>query len=150
MAAEVCLLNSENAGLLERVAPDVFDNAIDASQLQAFLQDPRHILYVAVDNDSVVGMASAFEYFHPDKRPQLFINEVGVAPTHQRQGIGRSLVEAMLDEAKNRSCVFAWLGTDIDNEPAQACFGSVREVEKPQKFLLYEWNLGDELNGGLE
>ena len=101
-------------------------------------------MFVAVDESLVVGMASAVEYFHPDKQPQLWINEVGVALTHRRQGIGRRMVQALLEEAEQRGCVFAWLGTDIDNKPAQACFGSVADAEDPQTFFLYEWELQDE------
>ena len=100
-------------------------------------------MVVAVDNDTVIGMASAVEYFHPDKQPQLWINEVGVAATHRKRGIGRRMVQALLEVANERGCTFAWLGTDIDNEAAQACFGAVPEVEKPQPFLLYEWDLED-------
>ena len=143
MNVDIRLLSKKNSAILERIAPDVFDNPIDARQLRAFLDDRRHIMFVAVDEDTVVGMASAVEYFHPDKKPQLWINEVGVASTHRRLGIGRSLVGALLDEAEDRGCVFAWLGTDIDNKAAQACFGSVPEGEKPHTFLLYEWDLGD-------
>ena len=98
-------------------------------------------MVVAVDNATVIGMASAVEYFHPDKQPQLWINEVGVASTHRNQGIGRRMVQALLQAATERGCTFAWLGTDIDNEAAQACFRSVAEAEKPQPFLLYEWSL---------
>ena len=129
--------------LLERVGPDVFDNPIDAIQLRAFVDDGRHIMVVAADNDTVIGMASAVEYFHPDKQPQLWINEVGVAATHRKRGIGRRMVQALLEVANERGCTFAWLGTDIDNEAAQACFGAAPEVEKPQPFLLYEWDLED-------
>lgn len=136
-------LSSENSSLLSRIGPEVFDNPIDEVQLQAFLEDPRHVMFVATDNDTVVGMASAVEYFHPDKKPQLWINEVGVASSHRKQGIGRKLVEALLGHADARGCVFAWLGTDIDNEAAQACFGSVPGAEEPQAFLLYEWDLAD-------
>ena len=143
MDVDIHLLSSENSELLERVGLEVFDNPIDAVQLQTFLDDDRHIMFVAVNNDMVVGMASAVEYFHPDKRPQLWINEVGVASTHRKRGIGRRLVEALLNVANDRGCVFAWLGTEIDNKPAQSCFGSVPAVEEPQPFLLYEWDLED-------
>jgi aminoglycoside 6'-N-acetyltransferase I len=141
-------LRSDNSHFLQRVAAGVFDHPIDRCQLRAFLDDERHILFCAVDGDTVIGMASAFEYFHPDRQPQLFINEVGVAPTHRRQGIGRRLVQELLKTAKQRGCAFAWLGTEIDNEAGQACFGSVVGVAKPQQFLLYEWNLADQPRSG--
>ena len=141
MRFDICLVSPKNPEILDRIGPDVFDNPIDATQLHAFLDDERHIMFVALDEGVVVGMASAVEYFHPDKKPQLWINEVGVASTHRRLGIGRSLVKALLTEANARGCVSAWLGTDIDNESGQACFGSVPEGEPQQPFLLYEWNL---------
>jgi aminoglycoside 6'-N-acetyltransferase I len=141
MAVSIQILNFTNADLLNRIGSDVFDNAIDPSQLRAFLDDPRHLMVLAVDSQTVVGMASAVEYFHPDKSPQLWINEVGVAATHRNRGVGRQLVETLLSAAKARGCCYAWLGTDIDNEPAQACFGSVPGGRKPQAFCLFEWNL---------
>ena len=141
MSVDIRRLGRETAGLLQRVGPDVFDHPIDPLQLQAFLDDDRHIMMIAVDDDTVIGMASAVEYFHPDKEPQLWINEVGVASTHRRQGIGRRLVVALLEAARERGCESAWLGTNIDNEIAQACFGSVANGGKPQPFLLYEWDV---------
>lgn len=141
MTTDIVSLSQSNAALLNNIAPDVFDNAIDPRSLSAFLADPRHIMFVAVHDGVVVGMASAFEYFHPDKPSQLFVNEVGVTPAHQRRGIGRKLVEALLDAARTRGCVFAWLGTATDNTAGQACFASVPGVAKPQPFLLYEWDL---------
>lgn len=143
MAIEFQVLCSDNAELLASVAADVFDHDIDPANLKRFVDDPRHVMVVATEGRMVVGMASAVEYFHPDKPPQLWINEVGVAATHRRQGIGRALVEAMLKVAEDRDCVYAWLGTDVDNVAGQACFASVPAVEKPQPFLLYEWDLQD-------
>jgi ribosomal protein S18 acetylase RimI-like enzyme len=141
MTTDIVSLSQSNATLLNNIAPDVFDNAIDPKSLAAFLDDPRHIMVVAVQHDVVIGMATAFEYFHPDKPPQIFVNEVGVTPAHQRRGIGRKLVEALLDAARTRGCVFAWLGTATDNIPGQACFASVSGAAKAQPFLLYEWDL---------
>lgn len=141
MSIEIVPLNSTNAELLKDIAPDVFDHEINPQYLEAFLGDPRHIMYLAVDDQVVVGMASAVEYFHPDKPPQLWINEVGVALNYRKRGIGRQLVQKLVVSGKDRGCVYAWLGTDMDNVAAQACFNSVLEGETPQPFLLYEWEL---------
>lgn len=141
MSIEIVHLNTTNAELLKDIAPEVFDHEIKPQYLAAFLGDPRHIMYLAVDNQVVVGMASAVEYFHPDKPPQLWINEVGVALNYRKRGIGRQLVQKLVASAKDRGCVYAWLGTSMDNVAAQACFNSVPEGEAPQPFLLYEWEL---------
>jgi aminoglycoside 6'-N-acetyltransferase I len=134
-------LDTANAGLLGNLAPEVFDNAIDPAQLSAFIDDPRHIMVVALHDGTVIGMASGMEYFHPDKPPQLWINEVGVATSHRKQGVGRRLVAELITLAEERGCVYAWLGTDSHNAAGQACFGAVPGGEDPQPFVLYEWDL---------
>lgn len=141
MTTDILSLSQSNAALLTNIAPDVFDNAIDPNALAAFLADPRHIMFVAVENGVVVGMASAFEYVHPDKPPQMFVNEVGVTPAHQRRGIGRNLVAALLEQARLRGCSAAWVAADEDNMTAQALYASVPGGASSQRSLIYEWNL---------
>jgi aminoglycoside 6'-N-acetyltransferase I len=68
--------------VLAASALDVFDGAPDPELIREFLQDPRHHIVVAIDDDQVTGFATAVHYVHPDKKPELWINEVGVAPTH--------------------------------------------------------------------
>lgn len=134
---------AHRAHRLERLAPDVFDHPVQPQYLMAFLNDPRHVMFLALEDDLVVGMATGFEYFHPDKPPQLFINEVGVSPDWQRRRIGRQLTQALVAEAVRRGCQYAWLGTETGNVAAQACFASVDLAEGPKTFLLYEWDFED-------
>jgi aminoglycoside 6'-N-acetyltransferase I len=58
-----------------------------------FLRDERHHLAVAIEDETVVGFASGVHYVHPDKPAELWINEVGVAPSHHRRGIGKPLLQ---------------------------------------------------------
>jgi aminoglycoside 6'-N-acetyltransferase I len=139
----VRLLGPEDAAVLDRVAANVFDHAIRADSRDAFLSCPRHVLIVALDGDLVVGMATGVEYIHPDKAPQFWINEVGVSPEYQRRGIGRRLVRALMTEAKRRGCSETWLGTEVDNVPARACYDRVPGGHKPEPFVMYAWDLQD-------
>jgi hypothetical protein len=84
VSIEIRLLQPGDAALLDQVAPDVFDHPVDQRWSVEFFSDPRHHLVVALDEKLVVGFASAVHYVHPDKPPELFINEVGVAPSYQR------------------------------------------------------------------
>src|SRR3982074_1902157 len=93
MSIDVRLLSP---GDLDRVADGVFDGPVQACWAGAFLADARHHMLVALEDGVVVGMVSAVDYVHPDKAPQLWINEIGVAPSHQRRGIGRRLLDAIL------------------------------------------------------
>ncbi|MEM9403945.1 MAG: GNAT family N-acetyltransferase [Pseudomonadota bacterium] len=133
----------DNSDLLNHLAAGVFDRPIDADQLRAFLEDPRHVMFVAIDDGAVVGVASAVEYFHPDKKPELWINEVGVTPTHQRQGIGRQLVAALLKAARDRGCATAWVLTEPGNEAAPACYGAVSDQARSRTSLLVEWGFDE-------
>ena len=141
MPPEIELVTNDNAMLLDTIAPEVFDHAIIPAQLTAFLNDPRHLLFVAVHDGAVVGMATGVEYLHPDKPPQLFINEVGVTPKLQCQGIGRRLVTALIDAGKERGCSYAWVGTETNNEIAKACYAGVPGASEDDPFVLYEWEL---------
>jgi hypothetical protein len=53
--------------VLDRVAPGVFDDPIDADGTRRFLADERHHIAVALEGALVVGFASGVHYFHPDK-----------------------------------------------------------------------------------
>jgi ribosomal protein S18 acetylase RimI-like enzyme len=122
---EVKSLGPNDASVLNNVAEDVFDDAIVESSARAFLADPRHRLVVALDKDLVVGFVSAVIYVHPDKpAPELWVNEIGVAPTHHRQGIGKALMQAILQEARQSGCSEAWVLTDRTNLPAMAMYRS--------------------------
>ena len=122
---EVKRLGPNDASVLSNVAEDVFDDAIVESSARAFLADPRHRLVVALDKDLVVGFVSAVIYVHPDKpAPELWINEIGVAPTHHRQGVGKALMHAILQEAKQSGCSEAWVLTNRTNLPAMAMYKS--------------------------
>jgi ribosomal protein S18 acetylase RimI-like enzyme len=133
------LVGPEDGDLLGRIAPEVFDFAIDPASAAEFLNDPRHHLALALDGDTVVGMASAVDYVHPDKPRELFINEVGVAPTHRRLGVGRRLLEMLFASGRERGCREAWVGTEHENEAARALYKSLRGSEEP--FILYSFRI---------
>ena len=104
------MLGPGDERVLETIDPDVFDHPIDARAAREFLSDPRHRLAVAIDADLVVGFVLAVIYVHPDKpAPELWINEVGVASSHQRQGIARRLLARTLDEGRAAGCREAWV-----------------------------------------
>ena len=137
---EIKLLGPPDSDILNNVAEDVFDDPIVISSAQEFLADPRHRLVVALDDNSLVGFVSAVVYLHPDKpTPELWINEIGVAPSHQRQGIGKMLLRKLLDNAKQSGCTEAWVLTDRANLAAMAMYksaGGVEEAPDPTMFTF--------------
>ena len=131
MSPAIRLLGPGDLAVLDRVASDVFDEPIDPRWAAEFLADTRHHLAVALDGEEVIGMASAVHYVHPDKRPELWINEVGVASKYQKQGIGSRLMRSLFDRGRELGCGEAWVLTDWENEPARRLYASVGGIEEP-------------------
>ena len=135
------MLRSGEEGVLSRVAEDVFDFAVDPAFARAFLADSRHHIAVAIDDGTVIGFASGVDYLHPDKPAQLWINEVGVAPTHQRRGIGRRVLRCLLDHGRHLGCTEAWVGTEPDNAAAHAFYAGCGGSDPPEAFVLHAFDL---------
>lgn len=133
-------LTNADRPVLDRVAEGVFDHEVDKALAAEFLGDPRHHIWVAVEDGAVVGFASALHYVHPDKPTELWINEVGVAPSFQRQGVAKAILEALLAYARSLGCAEAWVLTEDDNTAARALYGSVggRETQRP---VMVSFNL---------
>jgi ribosomal protein S18 acetylase RimI-like enzyme len=129
MAIEIRMLRSGDEGVLANVAAEVFDNPIDPDLTREFLADDRHHMAVAIDDGVVVGFASGVHYVHPDKRPELWINEVAVAPSHQRRGLAKAVVSVLLEVARAHDCTSAWVLTDQTNTAAKALYTSLGAAE---------------------
>jgi aminoglycoside 6'-N-acetyltransferase I len=138
---DIRLLGPGDRHVLENVAQDVFDRPIDARWTREFLNDDRHHLVVALDSDVVVGFASAVHYVHPDRGPDLWINEVGVARTHQGRGIGRQVLAAILARGRALGCSEAWVGTEETNAPARKLYRASGGVEDEDRFITYTFDL---------
>jgi len=138
---EIRVLGQGDGALLDRVAPDVFDNPVDRRLTAEFLADPRHHLAVALEEGTVVGFASGVHYVHPDKPAELWVNELGVASTHRRQGIGTAVLGALLEVGRGLGCVQAWVLTDRENAAAMAVYRSLGGVEAPSLSTMLEFDL---------
>lgn len=131
------LLESHDLDLLIHVAPGVFDNDVDPRLAAEFLADPRHHLAVAIENDRVIGFASAVHYIHPDKPAELWINEVGVAEEYHGRGIGKAIVKTMLAHARSLGCATAWVLTERSNQAAMRLYASTGGREgAPDEVML--------------
>jgi ribosomal protein S18 acetylase RimI-like enzyme len=133
MPVEIRMLTIDDAALLGRVvgriADGVFDNPTDPKLTAEFLSDPRHSICAAVDGGTIVGFASGVRYVHPDKPSELWINEVAVAPTHQRRGLAKAILAELLAFARSEGCTEAWVLTDEVNKPARALYASAGGTE---------------------
>ncbi len=136
MPTTVRVLTSSEAHILLNVAPDVFDGPVDPRFTAEFFADPRHHLAVALEGDLVVGMASGVHYLHPDKPPEMFINEAGVSDAWQGQGLGRQMLDALIAHARTLGCVAAWTLTEAENTVARRLYTSVGGLEEQVQIFV--------------
>ena len=142
MALEIKILGPQDADVLANVAPDVFDDPIDIGRANEFLADPRHHLAVAVEDGLVVGFVSAVHYVHPDKpRPELWINEVGVAATHRGRGLATRLLASVFAVARGLGCAEAWVLTDRGNTAATRLYRAAGSTEAPTDSVMFTFRL---------
>jgi len=125
------ILGPDDAAVLDDMAPDVFDGPTRADSTAAFFASPAHHLAVALDGTCVVGFASGVVHLHPDKPPELFVSEVGVAETHRQRGIASALLRALFDHARALGCAEAWVLTETGNAPARALYRAAGGTEEP-------------------
>ena len=134
---EIRRVTALSADLLHYLAEDVFDLPVDPVRLTRYACAPGHLMLVALGGGQVVGQIAAVVHYHPDKPTELYIDELGVSPAWHRQGIGRRLLDAMLELGRAQGCEEVWVGTDPDNTAAKALYGR-RANGVP--FLMYVWN----------
>ena len=138
MALTLRRMQPGDEAMFQSIAPEVFDEPIDAGRLHDYLRAPGHLMVLAFEGELVVGQCAGVLHRHPDKPTELYIDEVGTAVTHRRMGIARLMMDELFAWGRELGCEEAWLGTETDNEPAKALYRRYRpkEDEVIQYFLF--------------
>ena len=117
----------------------LFDQPAVPEHSTRFLEDERHHLLVAREGSDFVGFVTGVEMTHPDKGTEMFLYELAVDEPWQRRGIGRLLVQTLVDLARERGCYGMWVLTDDDNAAALATYSSAGGTRRDQVMLDWEW-----------
>ena len=110
-----------------------------AEALEAFLRDERHLYLVASIGDEIAGAAHAYLMLHPGGALHLYIDEVDTRERFRRMGVATAMVNALIQMARDKGADDAWLGTEHDNEAANALYRSLGpdEVEAGPIYTFY-------------
>lgn len=135
-------LGPEDPHVLENVRAGVFDHPVDPSWAWRFLATGVNEIVVAQSAGQVVGFASGTVLMHPDKEPFLFVNEVSVHPDLQRQGIGKTILQRLMDVARDRGCIGFWLATNDDNTAALGLYEAAKG-KRTDGIVMFEWDAFD-------
>lgn len=106
-------------------ASHLFDGPVTREGAEAALRcDGQVFLLAMAEGAGAVGFVSGVRMHHPDKAPEMFVNELGVDPQWRRRGVARGLLAALADVARDSGCVCLWTATGRGNGPALAAYRS--------------------------
>ncbi len=126
-------------------AAELFDGPPTPAATALFLARDGHHLLMAFDDDGAggeraVGFVSGVETTHPDKGTEMFLYELAVAEDARNRGVGRSLVAALAELARERGCYGMWVLTDDDNPAAVTAYEAAGGRQEPlTRLIAWEW-----------
>lgn len=98
--------------------PDAVTNSLEQFTEDGFGENPIYILYLAKHDGKTVGMALCFVTYSTWKGKMLYLDDLVVTESYRRKGIGKLLLNALVDFATNNDCrLIKWQVLDW-NEPA--------------------------------
>lgn len=112
--------------------------------LAALLAGTGNYLFLAREGETGVGYLSAYRFPRVDASGTLvYLYDLEVAPDYRGRGIGRSLVEGLLQACRADGVEMVWAGTAIDNAAARRTFEAVGGRRVSESYLEYEFRLRD-------
>jgi aminoglycoside 6'-N-acetyltransferase I len=132
---QIVRLTAANAAVLDAVAEDVFDHPIKPDLLAAYLAQPGHLTVLAVSDGVVIGQARGMVHHQPDEPTHLYVDNLGVTPARQREGIARRMMQELFAWARAFGCVGFWVATEADNDPARSLYTSLGGEEETMVFF---------------
>jgi ribosomal protein S18 acetylase RimI-like enzyme len=90
------------------------------------------------------GFVSAVEVFHPDKRSELFLNEIAIMEGVRRRGVARALIAELKRVGSELGCVSMWVLTDEGNAAAMALYRSTGGSWEGDASVMFEYHFADE------
>lgn len=141
-ALQILALLEEIGQVHYHIRPDIFQaNAqkYGASQVLARMADPETPTFVAVEGDTVLGYSFCeIKHFcgHPvmADRKEMFLEDLCVAGSARRMGVGKALHTYVCDYAKKIGCYNLTLHVWSDNAGAVKFY---EEMEmRPQRYIM--------------
>jgi GNAT superfamily N-acetyltransferase len=113
------------------------------------LASPTAVLLVSLDGAGApVGWVYGHELVHPDGERTMLLYSLDVDEAHRREGRGRTLVAAFVEEARGRGCTEVWVLTDDANAAALATYASAGGRREADDSVMFTWPLASGREAG--
>lgn len=150
MAVVVVTLADDLEMLVQEINRANWDSAndipeYDAASLSTYIAR-QDTLFVACRDagesaSTLLGIASArFEVKPYSQKSWLYVDEVDVCVDQRRRGAGKAMMRKLIEIAKESGCEEVWLGTEVDNGPANALYRAL-DPDDVTQVLGYTYEL---------
>jgi len=105
-------------------------SSYDVSDLQFYLDRQDTIFVVCYDSSleqgKLLGMASSRLEVKPYGQERwLYVDELDVCADERRRGVGKFIMQKLIELAEEQGCEELWLGAEADNQPANSLYRSL-------------------------
>jgi len=128
VTVDVRLLAQDDLALLEAAG-------IDATVAGPLVADPSRHVAIALDGERVVGIAFGVERRGAGDAHELEICDVSVVASHRRQGVGRRLLDALLERGRSLGCREARVEAPRDDVAALRLVRAAGAVDVPEPLV---------------
>ena len=119
-------------------AAHLFDHPPTREWTKDFLSRAGHHLCVAYVDGQAAGFVTGVEMVHPDKGLEMFLYELGVDEAFRGRGVGRALVTALAQRAREAGCYGMWVLTDPENDAGRRTYESAGATGRGPQLML-DW-----------
>ncbi|MGH8160589.1 MAG: diaminobutyrate acetyltransferase [Gammaproteobacteria bacterium] len=120
------------------------DDMLEANSAYCYLLLCTHFAangLIAARGDDIAGFVMA--YRPPSDPEAVFVWQVGVAPEGRGRGLGRRMLDALIEQPANRDAHYLTATVDPDNAPSNRLFAAFAREQKTR--LTTEGGYGAEL-----
>lgn len=119
------------------------DDFTEASLQNFFERSPGNDTYflACYEGKELMGFGFGFVLHKPHSHETwLYIDELDVAASHRRKGVGKALMQEFFAIAKEKDCEEVWLGAEADDKTANAFYKSLNPTET-EPFVGYTFKV---------
>jgi ribosomal protein S18 acetylase RimI-like enzyme len=98
--------------------------------------EPGRFVFVADEDDAVLGFAAGEERPHWSGVPELYVGELAVDPHHEGRGVGRALIDAVAAHANELGLHSITLDTGAANTNARSFYQRLGFEEEDVKLTM--------------
>ncbi|MFE4105995.1 GNAT family N-acetyltransferase [Almyronema epifaneia] len=148
IAVKVIAIDDDLQKLVEDINNASWDDANEMSQfnveeLSTYLNSQDTIFVACYDivdsNKILLGIASARLEIKPYKKMRwLYVDEVDVCANQRKKGAGKAIMRKLIEIANDTGCEEVWLGTEVDNQAANALYQAL-EPDNVAQFVGYTY-----------